>query len=82
MAAQWTLGTEYEDYASLYQGAADFLRTEPDSTAIRLWSWNEVYQNSINESVKQRAEEEMLNLGAYKEITEDGRVMFRLPDTE
>ncbi|AFY80436.1 hypothetical protein [Oscillatoria acuminata] len=82
MAAQWAIGTEYEDYASLYQGAADFLRTEPDSTGIRLWSWNEVYQNSINESVRQRAEQEMLNLGASKEITEDGRVIFLLPDRE
>jgi hypothetical protein len=82
MAAQWTLKTEYEGYADLYQSAADFLRTEPDSTRIRLWSWNDVYQNSINESVKQRAEQEMLNLGASKETTEDGQVIFRLPDPE
>lgn len=82
MAAQWTRGTEYEEYADLYQSAADFLRTQPDSTGVRLWAWNEVYQNSINESVKQRAEQEILNLGASKEITEDGRVIFRLPETE
>lgn len=81
MAAQWAIGTEYEEYASLYQSAADFLRTEPDSTRIRLWSWNEVYQNSINESVRQRAEQEILNLGASKEITEDGQVIFVLPET-
>ncbi|MBO0351745.1 hypothetical protein J0895_22215 [Phormidium pseudopriestleyi FRX01] len=81
MAAQWALGTEYEGYADLYQSAADFLRTEPDSTRIRLWSWNEVYQNSMNESVKQRAEQEMLNLGASKQIIEDGQVIFVLPET-
>ena len=82
MAAQWAMGTAHEHYADLYQSAADFLRTQPDSTRIRLWSWSEVYQNSMNESVRQRAEQEMLNLGAIKEITEDGRVMFRLPDPE
>ncbi len=81
MAAQWTIGTPYEDYAELYQGAADFLRTQPDSTAVRLWSWNEVYQNGISESVKQRAEQEMLNLGAEKQITEQGQVIFVRPDT-
>ncbi len=80
-AAQWARGTEYEDYADLYQSAADFLRTEPDSTRIRLWSWNEVYQNSINESVKQRAEEEILKLGASKQINEEGQVIFVLPET-
>ena len=82
MAAKWAIGTDYEHYAELYQSAADFLRTQPDSTRIRLWSWNDVYQNSINESVRQRAEQEMLNLGASKQITEDGRVIFLLRDPE
>ncbi|MCT7982232.1 hypothetical protein NG796_02880 [Laspinema sp. A4] len=80
-AAQWARGTEYDDYADLYQSAADFLRTEPDSTGVRLWAWNEVYQNSINESVKQRAEQEILKLGASKQINEEGQVIFVLPET-
>jgi hypothetical protein len=81
MAAQWSIGTEYEGYSELYQDAANFLRTEPDSTGVRLWSWNQVYQSSMNESVRQRAEQEMLNLGAEKQITEQGQVRFVLPDT-
>ncbi|MEB3825885.1 hypothetical protein [Phormidium sp. CCY1219] len=83
MAAQWVKATPEEDaaeLAELYQRMAQFLRSDPDSTPVRFWAWNEVYHNAMTESVQLRAEEELLKLGAEKQITESGGVRFFLPE--
>lgn len=82
MAAQWVKDTPYEDLAELYEKTAEFLRTDPDSTSVRLWSWNEVYRTAVNKTVQERAEQELLKLGAEKQITENGQVRFVLPPVD
>ena len=79
MAADWVKGTPDEDYGSFYEQTAQFLATNPDNISVRFWAWSEIYYTTVDDTVKARAEEELLNLGANKRVAEDGQVYFALP---
>lgn len=85
MAAQWTLGTPEAYLAPIFQQTADFLRQDPDSIRARFQSWLEVYFQASNfndRQTQQRAEKELLELGARKQVNEKGEVYFVPPPTE
>jgi hypothetical protein len=85
MAAQWTLGTPEAYLAPIFQQTADFLKQDPDSTRARFQSWLEVYfqASEFNDrQTQQRAEKELLELGARKQVNEKGEVYFVPPPTE
>lgn len=81
MAAEWVKGTPDEDYASLYQETAEFLKSNPDSVSARFWAWSEIYYTTVDKTVKARAEDELLKLGAEKRVADDGQVYFSLPQS-
>lgn len=79
MAAEWVKVTPDEDYGSIYEQTAQFLKTNPDNTSVRFWAWSEVYYSTVDRTVKKRAEAELLKLGANKRVAESGQVYFALP---
>lgn len=80
MAAQWTAGTPDEKLGPLFQQTALALSREPDNRLVRFMAWNELYYRSSDQIVRQRAEEELLKLGAKMNKTKDGKVVFSLPN--
>lgn len=81
MAAEWVKGTPDEDFASVYEQTAQFLKSNPDSISVRFWAWSEIYYSTVDKTVRSRAEEELLKLGANKRVAEDGQVYFALPSS-
>lgn len=81
MAAKWAKGTPDEEFASVYQQTADFLTSNPDSISARFWAWSEIYYTTVDKTVKARAEDELLKLGANKREDENGQVYFALPQS-
>lgn len=79
IAAEWAKGTPDENFASVYQQTAEFLKSNPDNISVRFWAWSEIYYSTVDKTVKARAEEELLKLGANKRVGEDGQVYFALP---
>jgi hypothetical protein len=78
-AADWAEQGDYPDFATQFRAAAEVLRQNPDNLQVRLNAWLSVYYQTTDELVKQRATQELLALGAKKEITDDGEVRFLLP---
>lgn len=82
MAAQWVKGTPYEEYAKFYQQTADFLKKDPDSTLVRFMAWNDVYYQSTDKKIKERAKQEILKLGAEERRDENGEIFFVFPQSQ
>lgn len=80
MAADWIEGTPDEDYGPIYEQTAQFLKSNPDNVSVRFWAWSEIYYTTVDKTVKERAETELLQLGAKKRVAEDGQVYFALPN--
>ena len=80
-AADWAQQGNYPDFARQFRQAASVLRENPDNQLVRLNAWLSVYYQTSDELVQQRATQELLTLGAKKEIGEDGEVRFILPPT-
>ncbi|HIK11378.1 MAG TPA: hypothetical protein IGS52_14130 [Oscillatoriaceae cyanobacterium M33_DOE_052] len=78
-AAEWVQGTPDQDFAPLYQQTAEFLQKNPDSKPVRIWAWSDVYYNAVDKKVQQRAEAELLKLGATKRVNDNGQVIFTFP---
>lgn len=67
MASRWAAMTsKYRRVAPFFQETADFLRRDPNTLAVRFYSWNEVYQAAVDRLVIQRAEQELLAMGAKR----------------
>lgn len=81
-AAEWVKGTPDEQYASIYAQSAEFLKSNPDNISVRFWAWSEIYYTTVDKTVKARAEDELLKLGAKKRVGEDGQVYFALPPSK
>ncbi|MBK4731911.1 hypothetical protein JJD41_18840 [Oxynema sp. CENA135] len=82
MAARWAQASGNTELAEIYRRTAEFLKTDPDSTRVRFWGWQEVYYTAIDRQRQQKAEEELLKLGAKKQVDSQGRVTFILPESE
>ncbi|MGB3402452.1 MAG: hypothetical protein WBA77_07155 [Microcoleaceae cyanobacterium] len=80
-AADWAQESDYPDFARQFRQAAETLQQNPDNLLVRLNAWLSVYYQTTDELVKQRATQELLALGAKKEIGENGEVRFILPQT-
>ena len=82
MAAEWLKGTPDEELAAALQQMAAFLSNNPKSKNVRFWAWSDVYYNALNDKVRQKAEEELLELGAVKQIEPNGEVRFVMRRSE
>jgi len=80
MAAEWTDNTSYQEFSSLFRNTAEFLKTDPDSKLIKFNAWLWVYYQTRDQRVRERAQQEIIELGGKVEITEDGEKRFVLPD--
>jgi len=78
-ASDWAERSGYPDFARQFRAAAEVLRQNPDNLQVRLNAWLSVYYQTTDKLVRQRATQELLALGAKKEITEEGEVRFILP---
>lgn len=80
-AAEWTLGTPDARLEPLLREIVDFFRREPNSQKIRFLGWSQVFNESKDKVVRQRAKDELLKLGAKMEVDENGQVRFTPPRT-
>lgn len=80
-AAAWTVGTPDAGYREDFLAIVEFLRQDPNSKLIRFISWSQVYRDSRDKVVRERAKQELLKLGARMEIDEKGTVNFYLRNT-
>jgi len=56
------------------------LRRDPNTQAVRFYAWNEVYQAAVDSLVIQRAEQELLAMGAKRgQKLPNGRYQFLAP---
>ena len=81
MAGRWAAMTsKYRRVAPFFQETADFLRRDPNTLAVRFYAWNEVYQAAVDRLVIQRAEQELLAMGAKRgQRLPNGRSQFLPP---
>ncbi|HEY9690350.1 MAG TPA: hypothetical protein V6D46_10190 [Coleofasciculaceae cyanobacterium] len=81
MAGRWAAVTQkYRSVAPFFQETADFLRRDPNTQAVRFYAWNEVYQAAVDSLVIQRAEQELLAMGAKRgQKLPNGRYQFLAP---
>jgi hypothetical protein len=77
-AAEWTLGTPDARLEPIFREIAAFLRRDPKSDLIRFMSWSQVFNESKDKVVRQRAKDELLKLGAKMEVDKNGQVRFTL----
>ncbi|MDJ0516190.1 MAG: hypothetical protein QNJ74_07985 [Trichodesmium sp. MO_231.B1] len=80
MAAEWAENTSYQELSSLFRNTAEFLKTNPDSKLIKFNAWLWVYYQTRDQRVRERAQQEILELGGKVEMSEDGEKRFVLPD--
>jgi hypothetical protein len=82
IAANWSAQTqEYRDFAPIFYGTANFLKTEPDSKVVRFQAWAAVYGQAAaigDRKTQARAKQEILALGAVEKIDEKGQHVFTL----
>jgi hypothetical protein len=82
MAAKWVEGTEFQDFAQLFQGTAEFLRSDPDSAPVRIASWGAIYAQAAALGDKQtqaRAKRQIEQLGGKVSIDKNGNVVLSNP---
>lgn len=77
--ADWFDRIGKSDSAAQFRHGAEFLRQNPESIQPRLWGWQQVYYNAVDRRVQERAERELLKLGAIKQEDASGNVGFILP---
>ncbi|MBE9041164.1 hypothetical protein IQ235_10280 [Oscillatoriales cyanobacterium LEGE 11467] len=77
--ADWLDAISELDGARSFREDAEYLRQNPDSLLPRFWGWRYVWAQAIDERVRQRAESELLELGALKQEDGNGNVQFVLP---
>lgn len=77
--AEWFERIGKPDSANQFRRGAQFLKQYPNSLQPRFWGWQEVYYNAVDRRVQERAEEELLKLGAIKQQDDRGNVRFSLP---
>jgi tetratricopeptide (TPR) repeat protein len=78
-AADWLEAARAVKTAGRFRQTAQFLRQNPDSLRLRIWGWNQVYQQTVDDRVRERAKRELLKLGAEIRKTESGRIQFVVP---
>lgn len=81
MAAAWVKGTPDEDLAPLFQGTAKFLRNDPNSLPVRVFSWGSIYEQARmvgDQQTQKRAKQEIINLGG-KIFEKDGKTVIQPP---
>ncbi|MGB3532954.1 MAG: hypothetical protein WBA13_05495 [Microcoleaceae cyanobacterium] len=79
-AAEWAEASSNPDFARQFRASAEVLQQNPDNLSTRLNAWLSVYYQTTDELVQQRATQELLSLGAEKEMGENGEVRFILPE--
>jgi len=82
MAAQWVQGTPYQKLTPVFQQAADFLRTDPNSVLVRLQAWTDVYAQALafkDQDTQARAKREIAALGGEL-VEKEGRIGFVLKE--
>ncbi len=79
-AASWAEQTPgQESYGPFFRQAAEALRQDPDSRAVRIYGWQSVFREAVDEPIRQRAEQELLKLGLRKVTDEEGNIFFVQP---
>jgi tetratricopeptide (TPR) repeat protein len=84
-AAEWAQVSpvaEDRDNVELFQRMANFLKTNPDSTPVRVWAWSTIYQQAevVNDrNTQARARRELLALGATETRDQQGQIQFIPP---
>jgi hypothetical protein len=82
MAAKWVEGTEYQDFAQLFQGTAEFLRSDPNSAAVRISAWGSIYAQAASlgdQQTKARAKTQIEKLGAKVSVNSKGQLVISNP---
>ncbi|MGB3238210.1 MAG: hypothetical protein WBB29_07935 [Geitlerinemataceae cyanobacterium] len=77
--ADWFDRIGRPDSAQQFRDGAEFLAQNPDSIQPQLWGWQQVYYNAVDRRVQERAEQELLKLGAIKQEDANGNIGFVLP---
>lgn len=84
MAAKWAGQTEeFKKLEAIFQGSANYLRSNPDSRLVRFQAWSIVYEQAIeigDKLTQERAKREIMALGGVQREYE-GRQVFVLPET-
>lgn len=79
-AAAWAgETTEFKDFEPFFMKTARALRRDINSLPVRFYAWNSVYQEAIDAPIRERAERELILLGAQKQKNRAGQVIFVLP---
>lgn len=79
MAAEWVENTSDREFASLFKDTAEFLKRDPDSQLIKFNAWLWVYYQTKDKRVRERAKQEILELGGEVQMSKDGEMRFVLP---
>jgi hypothetical protein len=82
LAAKWAKGTDDEQLVPLFERTAEYLRENPDNKSIKINAWLWVYYQTRDQKVRDRATQELLDLGVKKEEGEDGEIKFVVPKSE
>jgi tetratricopeptide (TPR) repeat protein len=80
--AQVSPAAEDRDNAALFQRMANFLKTSPDITPVRVWAWSTIYQQAAaldDRNTQARARRELLALGATETQDEQNQIQFIPP---
>jgi tetratricopeptide (TPR) repeat protein len=83
--AEWakqSTDPEWQKDGVVLQRTSDFLRSNPDSTGVRIWAWSTVFAQAAvtgNVRTQGRAREELLKLGAVEGKDKDGMTVFMPP---
>ncbi|MGB3509401.1 MAG: hypothetical protein WBA93_09185 [Microcoleaceae cyanobacterium] len=78
-AAEWAEDTSYQELTSLFRDTAEFLKRDPDSKLIKFNAWLWVYYQTRDKRVRERAKQEILELGGEVKMNKDGEMRFVLP---
>ncbi len=80
MASKWANDVpEYHPAAAVFQSAANFLKTDPDSRLVRFQAWGSVYQQAMamsDRKTQARAKQEILTLGGVEKVDAKGTHFF------
>ncbi len=77
MAAKWVDLTSYQD---LFKKTAEFLKQNPENKLIKFNGWLWVYYQTQDQKVRERAKQEILELGGKVEMSQEGKMRFVWPE--
>lgn len=72
---------EFKELEAIFQGSADFLKSNPDTRLVRFQAWSILYEQAVrigDKRTKERAVREIIALGGI-EREHEGRKVFVLP---